>query len=64
MKMFCPLGSSSFPLRECLEDQCAWWEDKEGKCCVPVFCDRLAGIDNFIVLSIFGPADEKEKGKG
>lgn len=46
----CPLVRSRLLDDECLTDECAWWDELEGRCIVVSVGRKMAVIGNWILL--------------
>ena len=46
----CPMLMARGLAGDCLEDECAWWDELEGRCIVVSVGRKLAVIGNWILL--------------
>lgn len=57
----CPLNKGTGPERVCDASECQWWDKRDANCCVPVLCERMAGLENSIIYRLYGLTPPKEK---
>ena len=48
--MICPMARRGGLTTYCLEDECAWWDELEGRCIVVSLACKLAVVGNWILL--------------
>ena len=46
----CPMARGRVLRDDCLEDQCAWWDELEGRCIVVSLARKMAVVGNWILL--------------
>jgi len=44
MKLICPMFSSSHRWNECKKEECAWWDEESGQCCIFIGLTNLEFI--------------------
>ena len=48
--VICPMARGGGLTTHCLEDECAWWDEIEGRCIVVSLGRKLAVVANWILL--------------
>ena len=46
----CPIAGAMIAMGECIEDECAWWDELEGRCIVVSLARKMAVVGNWILL--------------